>query len=38
VEDALYAAAPDLEGLSIEDPAAPAPPLITLARRVTHPV
>lgn len=38
VEDALYAAAPDLEGVSIEDPAAPAPPLITLARRVTRAV
>jgi Fe-S cluster biogenesis protein NfuA len=33
VEDAIYAAAPDLEGVRIEDPAAPAPALITLSRR-----
>lgn len=34
VEDAIYAAAPDLEGVRVEDPAAPAPPqLITLSRR-----
>lgn len=32
VEDAIYAAAPDLEGVRVEDPAAPAP-LITLSRR-----
>jgi Fe-S cluster biogenesis protein NfuA len=34
VEDAIYAAAPDLQGVRVEDPAAPAAPqLITLSRR-----
>ncbi|MGH2514541.1 MAG: NifU family protein [Ktedonobacterales bacterium] len=35
VEEALYAAAPELEGVRVEDPAAAPSPLITLSRRPT---
>ena len=38
VEDAIYAAAPDLAGVRVEDPAAAPPKLITLSRRTAiHP-
>lgn len=38
VEDAIYAAAPDLESVHVEDPTAPTPrQLITLSRRTTKP-